>query len=60
MASVYCTRTFLSGELHVGVRQSDPNGTQWIKATSRQIMQRTVHSKVSGRFLSEEPSTYLR
>ena len=55
MASPYYVRTFLSGELIVGVRRSDPFNVQNIK-------QKVHHKKatfVPKRYLSEEPCTYL-
>lgn len=59
MASPEYTRTFLSGELLVGVRRSDPHGIRWIKApipaNHKQNMARQI-----GRYLSDEPATYLK
>jgi hypothetical protein len=59
MASPECVRTFLSGELLVGNRRSDPHGIRWIKAPlpphHKQNMPRAI-----GRYLSDEPSTYLK
>jgi len=53
------TRTFLSGELLAGNRRSDPHGVRWIKERipfeNRQKMARQI-----GRYLSDEPATYLK
>jgi hypothetical protein len=59
MANVEYTRTFLSGELLAGNRRSDPHGVRWIKepipAQQKHKMTRQV-----GRYLSDDPSTYLK
>lgn len=59
MASPEYTRTFLSGELMVGVRRSDPQGIRFIK---QHIPARDKNKMVRqlGRHLSDEPSNYLR
>lgn len=55
MASPYYVRTFLSGELIVGVKRSDPFNVQSIK----QKREYKRHTFVPKRYLSEEPCTYL-
>ena len=59
MASPEYTRTFLSGELLVGTRRSDPHGIRFIKepipTQTKNQMARSI-----GRHLSDEPSNYLR
>lgn len=51
-------RTFLSGELMVGVKRSDPHNMRFIKLP---IPDREKNQlKPMGRYLSEEPSTYIR
>ncbi|MNR51858.1 hypothetical protein D3C85_1715980 [compost metagenome] len=58
MSSPHYVRTFLSGELLVGVKRSDPHGIQHIK---RHQPSAFPHKQVRpvGRYLSEEASTYL-
>lgn len=59
MASPEYTRTFLSGELLVGVRRSDPQGIQFIKQPIP-TRDKNRMARQAGRYLSDEPSTYLR
>lgn len=60
MASMPNTRLFLSGELLVGVKQSDPNQIQMLKRGRPSILYRKNTQFATGRYLSEEPTTYLR
>lgn len=61
MASDQSSRSFLSGDLIWGVKQSDPFGAQYMPkfSTPIQLYAPKVKPKRS-RFLSEQPSTYLR
>lgn len=59
MASPEYVRTFLSGELLVGVRRADPNGIRHIKQPIPTAVKNQMARSI-GRFLSDEPSTYLR
>jgi hypothetical protein len=60
MASMPNTRLFLSGELLVGVKRSDPNAIQMIKRGRPHILHSKQMQYQTARYLSEEPSTYLR
>uniref|UniRef100_A0AB39CDR3 Uncharacterized protein n=1 Tax=Pseudomonas phage HRDY3 TaxID=3236930 RepID=A0AB39CDR3_9VIRU len=53
------TRTFLSGELLAGNRRSDPHGVRWIKERIPTPVKNKMARSV-GRYLSDEPSTYLK
>lgn len=59
MASPEYVRTFLSGELLVGVRRSDPSGIRHIKRPLPAVVKNQMARSI-GRHLSDEPSTYLR
>lgn len=56
MASPYYVRTFLSGQLIVGVKRYDPFNIQAVKE-KRQYGKKVAF--VPKRYLSEEPCTYL-
>lgn len=60
MASEPSTRSFLSGDLIWGVKQSDPMGTVRFHRHTMIVRERTPITKQRSRFLSENPSTYLR
>lgn len=60
MASVPYTRVFLSGDIHWGARQSDPNAVQHIKNKYGQTIGITQMQRTSRRFLSHSHTTYLR
>lgn len=59
MASPEYVRTFLSGELLVGVRRSDPHGIRHIKQPIPAPLKHKMERQI-GRYLSDEPSNYLR
>ncbi|AFH14726.1 hypothetical protein LU11_gp195 [Pseudomonas phage Lu11] len=59
MASPEYVRTFLSGELLVGNRRSDPHGIRWAKERIPQKHKAGMQRQI-GRYLSDEPSNYLR
>lgn len=59
MASPEYVKAFMSGELLVGVRRSDPHGIRYLKMPIP-AYQKNGMARPIGRFLSEEPSTYLR
>jgi hypothetical protein len=59
MASPEYVKSFMSGELLVGVRRSDPHGIRYIKMPIT-ANQKNGMARSMGRYLSEEPSTYLR
>lgn len=52
-------KTFLSGELLVGVRRSDPHGIRYAKMPISTEHKKNMPRQV-GRYLSDEPSTYLK
>lgn len=56
MASPYYVRSFLSRELIVGVKRSDPFNIQHVKTkiphTAKEVF-------IPRRYLSEEPCTYI-
>lgn len=56
----FSTRSFLSGDLLWGVKQSDPLGTVIYRRPSILVRSRPLLSRPKSRFLSEQPSTYLR
>lgn len=58
MASPEYTRSFLSGQLLVGVKRFDPHNIRFIKMPLNPLQKNDV--KPVGRYLSEEPSTYIR
>lgn len=60
MASEPSTRSFISGDLVWGVKQSDPLGT--VQPHNRNLVVRTrdFSTKHRSRYLSENASTYLR
>jgi len=59
MASPEYVKSFMSGELLVGVRRSDPHGIRYIKMPIPSAQKNSM-ARAIGRYLSEEPSTYLR
>ncbi|MNQ58255.1 hypothetical protein D3C85_724460 [compost metagenome] len=60
MASEPSSRSFLSGDLIWGVKQSDPMGTVQYRNRHLVVQTRAVFVKQRSRYLSENPSTYLR
>lgn len=60
MASEYSSRSFLSGDLIWGVKQSDPLGTVHAQRHSMFVKRKPLLGKPKSRYLSENPSTYLR
>lgn len=60
MASEPSSRSFLSGDLLWGVKQSDPLGTVQYQQRNLVVRTRGLFVKQRSRFLSENPSTYLR
>lgn len=60
MASEPSSRSFLSGDLIWGVKQSDPMGTVQYHQRNLVVRTRAAFVKQRSRYLSENPSTYLR
>ncbi len=60
MASDFSVRSFLSGDLLWGVKQSDPLGTVHYQKRNLFVKRKPLLGKPKSRFLSEQPSTYLR
>lgn len=60
MASEPSSRSFLSGDLIWGVKQSDPLGVVHFHRHTMVVRQRPQYEKPRSRYLSENPSTYLR
>jgi hypothetical protein len=60
MASEPSTRSFLSGDLLWGVKQSDPLGTVPMRNRHLVVQTRDFTVKHRSRYLSENASTYLR
>lgn len=60
MASEPSTRSFLSGDLLWGVKQSDPTGVVPVRNRHLVVQTRDFTTKHRSRFLSENASTYLR
>lgn len=60
MASEPSTRSFLSGDLLWGVKQSDPMGTVPQHQRNLVVRTRDFSTKHRSRYLSENASTYLR
>jgi len=58
--SDFSARSFLSGDLIWGVKQSDPLGTVHFHRHTMLVRKKPVLQKPRSRFLSEQPSTYLR
>lgn len=56
----HSSRSFLSADLIWGVRQSDPLGTVFYHRHTRPVTAKLLMGKPRSRFLSENPSTYLR
>lgn len=60
MASEFSSRSFLSADLIWGVKQSDPLGVVHYRRKSIILHTKNAPSRPNSRYLSENPSTYLR
>ncbi len=61
MASDFSCRSFLSGDLIWGVKQSDPLNALYHQKFATPIQMQVPKTKpIRSRYLSERPSTYLR